>query len=122
MTPSSGAVPTPTATPTATATASRAPATPAAPPASLSAGSGISALPSVDLSEEALARVSASLASTAEEYDRSAAFPWKGIQTVHDAGLLRLGIAARYGAARGWVPPTASGSSSGSAAAIPPSR
>ncbi|MCM3924565.1 acyl-CoA/acyl-ACP dehydrogenase [Frankia sp. AiPs1] len=54
-------------------------------------------LPEVDISDEALARVGAQLAATAEEYDRSGDFPWKGVQAVHDAGLLRLGIDARYG-------------------------
>ncbi|NQX29938.1 acyl-CoA/acyl-ACP dehydrogenase [Microbacteriaceae bacterium VKM Ac-2854] len=50
-----------------------------------------------DLSDAALARVTARLAETAEEYDRSGAFPWQGIQAVHEAGLLRLGIGKRYG-------------------------
>ncbi len=54
-------------------------------------------LPAVDISDEALARTSAQIALAAEEYDRSAEFPWKSIQAVHDAGLLRLGIAPRYG-------------------------
>jgi alkylation response protein AidB-like acyl-CoA dehydrogenase len=52
-----------------------------------------------DLSDAALARVTAALAETAEEYDRSGEFPWKGIQVVHDAGLLRLGIGEQYGGA-----------------------
>jgi butyryl-CoA dehydrogenase len=54
-------------------------------------------LPPVELSDEALARVTEQLASTADEYDRSGEFPWKGIQAVQDAGLLRLGVDARYG-------------------------
>jgi alkylation response protein AidB-like acyl-CoA dehydrogenase len=54
-------------------------------------------LPVADLSDEALARVTAALAETAEEYDRSGEFPWKGITVVHDAGLLRLGIGAQFG-------------------------
>ncbi|WP_035751913.1 acyl-CoA dehydrogenase family protein [Parafrankia discariae] len=57
------------------------------------------ALPPVDVSGDALAAVTAQLAATAEEHDRSAGFPWAGIQAVHDAGLLRLGIAPRYGGA-----------------------
>ncbi|GAA4735180.1 acyl-CoA dehydrogenase family protein [Phytohabitans rumicis] len=55
------------------------------------------ALPAPDLSEAALARVSRQLAETAEQYDRSAEFPWAGIEAVHRAGLLRAGIAPRYG-------------------------
>jgi alkylation response protein AidB-like acyl-CoA dehydrogenase len=57
------------------------------------------ALPAIDLSDSALARVTAALAVTAEEYDRSGDFPWKGIAVVHDAGLLRLGIGAQFGGA-----------------------
>jgi butyryl-CoA dehydrogenase len=55
------------------------------------------ALPAIDLSDAALATVSATLAETAEEYDRSGEFPWAGVRAVHEAGLLRLGIGARYG-------------------------
>ncbi len=58
-----------------------------------------STLPPVDLSDAALARVTAALARTAAEYDRSGDFPWKGIQVVHEAGLLRAGIGPRYGGA-----------------------
>ena len=54
-------------------------------------------LPAVDLSEGALARLTATLAETAEEHDRTAAFPWAGVEAVHAAGLLRLGVGARYG-------------------------
>ena len=50
-----------------------------------------------DISDAALARVTAALAQTAEQHDRTAEFPWAGIHTVHDAGLLTLGIGARYG-------------------------
>lgn len=50
-----------------------------------------------DLSDAALARVTAALAVTAEQHDRTAEFPWAGIHTVHDAGLLGLGIGPRYG-------------------------
>jgi alkylation response protein AidB-like acyl-CoA dehydrogenase len=52
---------------------------------------------SVDTSDEALAAVTASLASTAGEYDRTGAFPWEALRVVHEAGLLSLGIAPRYG-------------------------
>ncbi|GIG28525.1 acyl-CoA dehydrogenase family protein [Cellulomonas marina] len=54
-------------------------------------------LPVPDLSDAALAAVTARLATTAEEHDRTAAFPWRGIAAVHEAGLLTLGVAPRYG-------------------------
>ncbi|UFS58282.1 acyl-CoA dehydrogenase family protein [Subtercola endophyticus] len=54
-------------------------------------------LPPVDTSPAALAAVTAKLAETAAEYDRTGDFPWAGIQVVHDAGLLRLGIGEVYG-------------------------
>lgn len=50
-----------------------------------------------DLSDAALARVTQALAATAEQHDRTAEFPWAGIHTVHDAGLLTLGIGPRHG-------------------------
>lgn len=54
-------------------------------------------IPVADLSDAALAAVTARLAETAEHYDRTAEFPWRGIAAVHEAGLLTLGIAPRYG-------------------------
>jgi alkylation response protein AidB-like acyl-CoA dehydrogenase len=54
-------------------------------------------LPAIDLSDEALARLTAKLAETAEAYDRSAEFPWEPIFALHDAGVLRYGIAPEYG-------------------------
>jgi alkylation response protein AidB-like acyl-CoA dehydrogenase len=56
-------------------------------------------LPRIDISDAALARVTAALAETAEGYDRSGQFPWDGIRVVHDAGLLRLGIGEEWGGA-----------------------
>jgi butyryl-CoA dehydrogenase len=58
---------------------------------------GPARLPDIDVSDEALARVTAQLAATADEYDRSGEFPWAGVQAVHESGLLRLGIDPRYG-------------------------
>lgn len=52
-----------------------------------------------DLSDRALARLTARLAETAEHYDRTAEFPWDGIRAVHEAGLLGLGVGTRYGGA-----------------------
>lgn len=54
-------------------------------------------VPAPDLSDRALARVTARLAETAEHYDRTAEFPWRGIEAVHEAGLLSLGVGTRYG-------------------------
>jgi butyryl-CoA dehydrogenase len=54
-------------------------------------------LPDIDVSDAALAAVTARLAETAEHYDRTAEFPWDGINAVHEAGLLRYGIGTRYG-------------------------
>lgn len=57
----------------------------------------VAALPAIDISDAALARVTSALAETAERYDRSGAFPRDGIAVVHDAGLLRLGIGGEWG-------------------------
>jgi alkylation response protein AidB-like acyl-CoA dehydrogenase len=54
-------------------------------------------LPDVDLSDAALARLTAVVASTAEHYDRTAEFPWDGINAVHAAGILSIGIGPQYG-------------------------
>jgi alkylation response protein AidB-like acyl-CoA dehydrogenase len=51
----------------------------------------------VDLSDAALARVTAALAESAEHYDRSGGFPAAGIRVVHEAGLLTLGVGERDG-------------------------
>ncbi len=56
-------------------------------------------LPVPDLSDAALARVTAALARNAERYDRSGDFPWDSIQIVHDAGLLTYGISPELGGA-----------------------
>ncbi len=55
------------------------------------------ALPVPDLSDEALAAVTAQVAATAEQYDRSAAVPTAGLAAVHRAGLLTATVAARHG-------------------------
>jgi alkylation response protein AidB-like acyl-CoA dehydrogenase len=44
-----------------------------------------------------LGEVTRKLAEGAEENDRTGAFPWAGIQIVHEAGLLRAGIGSAYG-------------------------
>jgi alkylation response protein AidB-like acyl-CoA dehydrogenase len=50
-----------------------------------------------DTSAAALARLTATLAATAERYDRSAEFPWEPIGAVHAAGILTLGIGPAWG-------------------------
>ncbi|MFJ2645700.1 acyl-CoA dehydrogenase family protein [Streptomyces sp. NPDC087420] len=44
-----------------------------------------------------LDEVSASLAATAAEYDRTGSFPHAPLQLVHEAGLLTAGVDAKYG-------------------------
>ena len=60
--------------------------------------------PAVDLSTQALDKLTATLAATAEHYDRTAEFPWVPIQAVHDAGLLTLGVAPDYGGTAVTIP------------------
>ncbi|MCU1661934.1 MAG: hypothetical protein QOI36_999 [Pseudonocardiales bacterium] len=57
----------------------------------------VPALARPDLSAEALAAVTAAVAATAEEYDRSGAVPTAGIAVAHRAGLLTATVAERYG-------------------------
>jgi alkylation response protein AidB-like acyl-CoA dehydrogenase len=54
-------------------------------------------LPVPDLSDEALAKLTATLAATAEHYDRTTEFPWGPLRAVHEAGLLTLGVGPDYG-------------------------
>jgi alkylation response protein AidB-like acyl-CoA dehydrogenase len=55
------------------------------------------AVAQADTSPEALAAVTAALAATAAEVDRTADFPWEPLGHVHAAGLLSLGIGPAYG-------------------------
>jgi len=50
-----------------------------------------------DLSDGALAAVTAEIASTAAEYDRTGDLPWAGVEAAHRAGLLTATIGKRYG-------------------------
>lgn len=50
-----------------------------------------------DLSDDALAAVTAEVAATAAEYDRTAAFPEAGVAAAHRAGLLTATVAQRFG-------------------------
>ena len=50
-----------------------------------------------DLSEEALASVTAEIAATAADYDRTGAVPWAGLEAAHRAGLLTATVGRQYG-------------------------
>lgn len=50
-----------------------------------------------DLSAAALAAVTAEIALTAAEYDRTAEIPWKGLEVAHRAGLLTASVGTQYG-------------------------
>jgi alkylation response protein AidB-like acyl-CoA dehydrogenase len=54
-------------------------------------------LAGVDTSPEALAAVTAELAATAADYDRSGAVPRAGLETAHRAGLLTATVGQEFG-------------------------
>ena len=54
-------------------------------------------LPVVDISDERLAGLTRELAAHAEDVDRTARFPWEGLQAVHDAGILTAAVGTRHG-------------------------
>jgi len=56
-------------------------------------------LASADTSPAALAALTATLATTATHYDRTAEFPWEPLRALSEAGILTLGVAPRYGGA-----------------------
>ena len=49
------------------------------------------------VSQRALAEVTAEIASTAAEYDRTGDLPWAGLGAAHRAGLLTATVGPRYG-------------------------
>ncbi|MER8186791.1 acyl-CoA dehydrogenase family protein [Kitasatospora sp. NPDC094015] len=53
-----------------------------------------------------LPRVVDLLAARAEEHDRDGTFPYQGVEAVHEAGLLTLTVAARYGGPAGTLADT----------------
>jgi len=55
------------------------------------------ALPVVDVSDERLARLTDVLAVHAEDVDRTARFPWEGLQAVHEAGILTAAVKPEHG-------------------------
>ncbi|MER7279101.1 acyl-CoA dehydrogenase family protein [Dactylosporangium sp. NPDC000244] len=52
---------------------------------------------SLDLSEEALAKVTAEIAVTAAQFDRTAELPWPGLWAAHNAGLLTASVGRQFG-------------------------
>ncbi|WP_432994290.1 acyl-CoA dehydrogenase family protein [Dactylosporangium sp. CA-233914] len=50
-----------------------------------------------DLSDAALAAVTAEIASTAAEYDRTGELPWAGLAAAHRAGLLTAAVGTQFG-------------------------
>ncbi|MCW2752025.1 MAG: Acyl-CoA dehydrogenase type 2 domain [Aeromicrobium sp.] len=59
--------------------------------------SSTSTLPAVDVSEDNLARLTRELAAHAEDVDRSARFPWEGLQAVHESGILTAAVGTQHG-------------------------
>ncbi|MBL7499836.1 acyl-CoA/acyl-ACP dehydrogenase [Frankia sp. CNm7] len=53
--------------------------------------------PVPDLSAEALAAVTAEIAATAAEYDRSGQIPVRGLEAAHRAGLLTAAVGTQFG-------------------------
>ena len=66
-------------------------------PAESAAPAGRPAPSPVEEAFARLPRVVDLLAARAEEHDRDATFPYQGIEAVHEAGLLTLTVAQRYG-------------------------
>jgi len=56
-----------------------------------------SPFPAPDLSDEGLAKVTAEIAQYAEEYDRTAGIPWKGLEVIHRARLTTARVPADRG-------------------------
>lgn len=54
-------------------------------------------LPVVDVGDERLARLTADLATHAEDVDRTARFPWEGLRAVHEAGILTAAVPREHG-------------------------
>ena len=53
--------------------------------------------PVPDLSDGGLAKVTAQVAESAAEYDRTGEIPWKGLEAIHRAGLITASIAPEHG-------------------------
>jgi alkylation response protein AidB-like acyl-CoA dehydrogenase len=57
----------------------------------------VTALRVPDLADDALAAVTAEVAATAEEYDRTGAIPEAGLRAAHRAGLLTAAVGRQFG-------------------------
>ncbi|MFJ8816506.1 acyl-CoA dehydrogenase family protein [Amycolatopsis thermoflava] len=57
----------------------------------------IAHIPAPDLTDESLAAVTAEVAATAEEYDRTGAVPVLGLRAAHRAGLLTATVGRQFG-------------------------
>jgi alkylation response protein AidB-like acyl-CoA dehydrogenase len=75
----------------------QAPPEPAATPAPVSATPGNTVLPPVRIAGDDLRELTRTLADTSEYYDRSAEFPWSGIDAVHRSGILTATVSAEHG-------------------------
>src|ERR1700733_2741651 len=53
--------------------------------------------PVPDLSDGGLAKVTAKIAETAAEYDRTGEIPWQGLEVIHVAGLITASIDPEHG-------------------------
>ncbi|MER5640032.1 acyl-CoA dehydrogenase family protein [Kitasatospora sp. NPDC002227] len=62
--------------------------------------------PTVAAALAGLPRVVDLLAARAQEHDRDATFPYQGVEAVHEAGLLTLTVAQRYGGPGGGLADT----------------
>ena len=53
--------------------------------------------PVPDLSDDGLAKVTAKVAQSAAEYDRTGEIPWEGLEAIYRAGLITASIAPEHG-------------------------
>jgi alkylation response protein AidB-like acyl-CoA dehydrogenase len=53
--------------------------------------------PVPDLSDDGLAKVTAKVAESAAEYDRTGEIPWEGLEAIYRAGLITASIAPEHG-------------------------
>ncbi len=53
--------------------------------------------PVPDLSDDGLAKVTAQVAESAAEYDRTGEIPWEGLEAIYRAGLITASIAPEHG-------------------------
>jgi len=63
--------------------------------------------PVPDLSDDGLAKVTAKVAESAAEYDRTGEIPWEGLEAIYRAGLITASIAPEHAdpASRPAMPP-----------------